>query len=72
MFVDVNENGLFDANEPGIDGVLIELHDEFGDPVLDDLGDAIAATTSDGGFYLFEDLDPVITIRFGVKVRVPH
>ena len=57
VFVDVNENDLYDANEPGIDGVLIELRDETGAAVLDDLGDPITATTTGGGFYLFEDLD---------------
>jgi hypothetical protein len=58
--VDVNENELYDANEPGIDGVLIELLDESGAPVLDDQGAPIRTTTSGGGFYLFEDLDPGI------------
>ena len=57
VFVDVNQNGLYDANEPGIDGVVIELLDEFGAAVLDDLGNPITATTTGGGFYLFEDLD---------------
>jgi hypothetical protein len=57
VFVDVNQNGLFDANEPGIDGVVIKLLDQFGNPVLDSLGDPITAITSGGGFYLFEDLD---------------
>lgn len=37
---------------------IVELPDELGDPVLDDQGDPVAAVTSDGGFYLFEDLDP--------------
>ncbi len=60
VFVDVNQNGLFDANEPGIDGVVVKLLDQFGNPVLDDLGDAITAITNNGGFYLFEDLDPGI------------
>jgi uncharacterized delta-60 repeat protein len=58
VFVDVNQNGLYEANEPGIDGVEIQLLDEFGNPVLDSLGNAITAITSSGGFYLFEDLDP--------------
>ena len=58
VFVDVNENGLFDANEPGLDGVVIDLLDSFGDAVLDQWGDAITATTSDGGYLLFDDLDP--------------
>ncbi|HBO45342.1 MAG TPA: hypothetical protein DD670_15715 [Planctomycetaceae bacterium] len=55
VFVDVNQNGLYDANESAVDGVLVELLDEFGSPVLDNLGDPITAVT-EGGFYLFEDL----------------
>ncbi len=58
IFVDVNGNFLFDANEPGIDGVIVELLDETGNAILDDNNQPITATTSDGGFYLFEDLDP--------------
>ncbi len=58
VFVDVNENGLFDANEPEIDGVTVELRDGNGDAVLDAYGDAIVAVTQSGGIYLFEDLDP--------------
>ena len=41
VFVDVNENDLFDANEPGVDGVIVELLDEFGSPVLDDSLDPV-------------------------------
>jgi len=58
VFVDVNENGLFDANEPGIDGVVVELLDEAGIPVVDGQSVPITAITSNGGFYLFEDLNP--------------
>ena len=58
VFIDANTNNQFDANEAGIDGVLIELLDATGSPVLDDFGNAITTFTSDGGFYLFEDLDP--------------
>lgn len=58
VYVDVNQNGSFDANESGIDGVTVELLDSSGAPVLDEAGDAITAVTSDGGYYLFEDLDP--------------
>ena len=57
VFVDINSNGLYEANEPGINGVLIELLDEYGIPVLDDQNNPITAVSSDGGFYLFEDLD---------------
>jgi len=58
VFVDVNENRLYDANEPGIDGVVVELLDKDDNPILDELGDPVTRTTSDGGFYLFDDLDP--------------
>ncbi len=58
VFVDVNQNRQYDADEMGIDGVVIQLLDEFGEAVLDEYGQAITATTSDGGSYLFEDLDP--------------
>jgi len=55
VFVDVNENGLYDANEPTIDGVVIELLDASGVPVLDGVGNPVTTTTVDG-YYLFEDL----------------
>ena len=58
VFVDVNGNGLYDANEPGIDGVCINLLDPDGSPIPDALGNPTVATTTSGGFYLFEDLDP--------------
>ena len=58
VFVDTNENGLYEANEMGIDGVIVELLDELGLPVVDESGLPVTAATSDGGFYFFEDLDP--------------
>jgi hypothetical protein len=58
VFVDVNEDGIYQANEPGIDGTVIELRDSNGNAVLDTVGAAITALTGDGGFYLFDDLDP--------------
>ena len=60
VFVDVNHNGLFDANEPGIDGVTINLLNQSGNPVLDGGGDPITTLTSNGGLYLFEALQPGI------------
>ena len=56
VFVDVDQDSAYDANEPGIDGVTIELLDATGTSVLE------TVFTSDGGFYLFEDLD-VATYR---------
>lgn len=58
VFVDVNGNQLYDANEPGIDGVVVQLLDGSGNPVLDENNDPISTITSDGGYFLFEDLDP--------------
>lgn len=58
VFVDVNANQLLDANELGIDGVVVQLLDVSGSPVLDEYGQAIETVTADGGFYLFEDLGP--------------
>ncbi|MHB8955111.1 MAG: SdrD B-like domain-containing protein [Pirellulaceae bacterium] len=58
VFVDVNLNGLYDANEPGIDGVVVELLDDAGNPILDEAGTPITTTTRDGGYYLFDDLAP--------------
>ena len=58
VFVDVNRNGRYEANESGIDGVILELFDGRGVPVRDHSGLPITATTQSGGFYLFEDLAP--------------
>ena len=51
VFHDLNGNGLFDAGEPGIDGVDLTLTS----PVL---GAPITTTTSGGGNYLFSGLEP--------------
>lgn len=58
VFVDVDQDGLFDANEPGIDGVVIQLLDQAGNPVVDGNNQPITAATNSGGFYLLDDLDP--------------
>ncbi|MBN1590850.1 MAG: hypothetical protein JW888_15160, partial [Pirellulales bacterium] len=57
VYVDTNENGLFDANEMGIDGVTVELLDASGNPVVDGEGNPITSITTEG-YYLFEDLAP--------------
>ncbi len=60
VWVDLNENGLQDVNEPGLDGIDVTIYDASTDmPVaFDDSGNAYMATqtTSGGGQYLFEDL----------------
>ena len=46
MFVDANQNGLYDVNETGIDDVILELLDELGNTVVDGLGNAVTALTT--------------------------
>lgn len=59
VFVDVNANGLYEANELGIDEVTIELLDAVtGNPILDEYGVPVAAITDHGGYYQLEDLQP--------------
>jgi hypothetical protein len=52
VFVDVNDNGVREAGEPGIPGILITVSgtDDLGQPVL------LASTTSASGFYQFQYL----------------
>ena len=50
VFDDENANGILDANEKGIDGVSIDLIDSSSGMVVD------SHVTSNGGFYLFENL----------------
>ncbi len=58
VFIDTNIDGVQNAGEPGVEGVVVQL--------LDDAGNFIASTTTDAdGKYLFEDLeagDYVVTI----------
>ncbi|MBB65132.1 MAG: hypothetical protein CMO81_08715, partial [Waddliaceae bacterium] len=46
---DVNGNGIQDFNEPGIDGVVVDLYNERIEVVA-------STVTSGGGFYLFDNL----------------
>jgi len=67
VFVDVNENGVYEANEPGIEGITIELLDENGAPILDTQNNPVTAIASDGDFYLFEDLNPGTYLLYEVQ-----
>ncbi|HZV70817.1 MAG TPA: Calx-beta domain-containing protein [Saprospiraceae bacterium] len=54
VYKDNNKNGVFDAGDTGIDGVLLRLYLDDGDGVLD-AGDGAAlltTTTAGGGLYL--------------------
>ncbi|MEQ9410334.1 MAG: SdrD B-like domain-containing protein, partial [Fuerstiella sp.] len=50
VYVDTDQDGHFDADEMGIDDVVVEL--------LNTAGDVLFSTvTEDGGLYFFEDMD---------------
>ncbi|OAN45081.1 hypothetical protein A6A03_02690 [Chloroflexus islandicus] len=58
---DVNNNGLLDGGESGIDGVTVNLYyDANRNGAIDPAENTPVATTttSGGGFYAFADLDP--------------
>jgi protocatechuate 3,4-dioxygenase beta subunit len=55
---DSNENGVQDPDEPVVPGVLVELLDVNGDPILDSGGDPITATTDENGYYFIDGLTP--------------
>ncbi len=65
---DADGDGIQDPNETVHAGVLVELFDENGDPVLDANGNPITATTDVNGAYVFPDLPPG---NYRIKVTAP-
>ncbi|MBO9312797.1 MAG: DUF11 domain-containing protein, partial [Chloroflexus sp.] len=64
---DLNNNGVVDAGEPGIDGVRVELYlDSNGNNQADGSEFVASTTTSGGGLYTFTDL-----IEGNYIVRIP-
>jgi len=58
-WIDENGNGLIDADEPALPGVMVTLLDENMDPVNDADGNLVAdATTDEFGEYSFDNLVP--------------
>jgi uncharacterized repeat protein (TIGR01451 family) len=53
---DVNNNGIQDGGEAGIDGVTVTLVDIAGNPVLNGLGFPFTTTTAGGGAWSLIDL----------------
>ncbi|MGL5041501.1 MAG: SdrD B-like domain-containing protein, partial [Culicoidibacterales bacterium] len=53
VFADLNENGLQDNQEPGVENVLVELLNGAGAAILDGLGNPITTRTNNGGYYSF-------------------
>jgi len=60
VFNDLNMNGIQDAGEPGVAGVMVKLLDAGADGVFGTGDENIVATetTDSNGFYLFENVDP--------------
>ncbi len=52
------DNGLVDGSEIGLPGVVLELRDGSGNPLLDGAGNPITTTTDSNGRYLFTGLTP--------------
>lgn len=62
VWIDSDNDGIKDAGEPGLDGVMVELLDGGGNPIDSDSGtpgvQPTTATTGGGGGYSFADLPP--------------
>ncbi len=64
VWEDLNDNGLQDNGEPGVNGTIVNLLDSSGNPVLDSNGDPITTVTMDNpdtsepGYYEFTGLLP--------------
>ena len=56
VWIDENQDGLQDEGEPGIPGVVLELRDPNGDPVLDEFDQPRTTTTGPNGEYVFDNL----------------
>ncbi len=56
VWLDTNGNGIQDAGETGIPGVVVKLLDGMGNPVLDRNGVPVTTTTDSNGNYLFKEL----------------
>jgi uncharacterized repeat protein (TIGR01451 family)/fimbrial isopeptide formation D2 family protein len=54
---DIDRDGVQDAGEPPLEGVVVTLTDNNGDPVVDGFGNPVGPqTTGPDGLYLFENL----------------
>ncbi|MEB8432728.1 carboxypeptidase regulatory-like domain-containing protein [Cocleimonas sp. KMM 6892] len=55
---DLNNDGIQDPTEEGIENVTVTLLDGSGDPILDENNDLITTTTDENGAYSFTGLAP--------------
>ncbi|WP_436698097.1 SdrD B-like domain-containing protein [Nocardioides sp. BYT-33-1] len=60
VWLDIDEDGLQDDGEPGIEGVVLVLTGPDGQPVTDVDGDPVGPVATDAdGHYSFDDLPPL-------------
>jgi protocatechuate 3,4-dioxygenase beta subunit len=64
VFNDLNGDGIQDAGEPGIAGVVVKLLDGAGNPVLDGSGNPVTTTTDANGNYNFNVLPGTYIVEF--------
>jgi hypothetical protein len=65
VWEDIDANGVKDEGESFLSGVLVELLDSDGDPVLDEFSDPMQVTTAGDGLYSFGDLEAgLYVVRF--------
>ncbi len=62
VWFDPNNNGLIDASEQGINGVLVSLYRDNNNDGIPDGPAVTTTTTADGGYYLFDNLSPGLYI----------
>jgi hypothetical protein len=64
VWIDVNRNGMLDGNETGREGVILELLDGNGNPVLDALGNSRTTRTTDlTGYYSFDVQGKIVDVN---------
>lgn len=70
VWVDLDGDGVQDANEPGLAGVVVTLLQADGvTPVLNSLGQPAVAVTDAFGFYVIDDLAPG---EYVAKFEIPE
>ena len=58
IWEDIDGDGLMGPGETGIPGVIVNLLDDMGNPILDAAGNPVTTTTNADGEYIFENLPP--------------
>ncbi|MGL6075694.1 MAG: SdrD B-like domain-containing protein [Fimbriiglobus sp.] len=67
VFEDFNNNGIFDGTDRGVAGILVELLDANGNPMVVN-GNPVRTTTNADGNYLFTNL---IAGQYRIRITAP-